>query len=92
MEISNPRWANINFDQKLLFLMTLSELQNHAVKESSFARRILAKLLCYMAIEAFLIVDYTISVSGADPARSLTRAQQKARGRGYMGVENISEL
>ena len=30
--------------------------------------------------------------SGADPGRNLTRAQQKARGRGYMGVENISEL
>ena len=30
--------------------------------------------------------------SGADPGRNLTRAQQKASGRGYMGVENISEL
>ena len=27
--------------------------------------------------------------SGADPGRNLTRAQQKDRGRGYMGVENI---
>ena len=30
--------------------------------------------------------------TGEDPGRNLTRAQQKARGRGYMGVENISEL
>ena len=28
----------------------------------------------------------------ADPGRNLTRAQQKACGRGYMGVGNISEL
>ena len=30
-----------HFDRKLLFLMTSSKLQNHAVKESSFARRTL---------------------------------------------------
>ena len=29
------------------------------------------------------------SDTGADPGRNLTRAQQKDRGRGYMGVENI---
>ena len=29
--------------------------------------------------------------AGADPGRNLTRAQPKAHGRGYMGVENISE-
>ena len=31
-------------------------------------------------------------LSGADPGRNLTRAQQKDHGRAYMGVENISEL
>ena len=30
--------------------------------------------------------------TGADPGRNLTRAQQEARGCGYMCVENISEL
>ena len=33
-----------------------------------------------------------LDISVADPGRNLTRAQQKARGRGYMDVENISEL
>ena len=32
------------------------------------------------------------TMAGVDLGRNLTRAQQKARGRGYMGVENISEL
>ena len=45
-----------------------------------------------LASQVLVTLWLLCSLAGADPGRNLTRAQQKARGRGYMGVENISEL